>query len=101
MAERGHSKWVYLVIGVSFAVSGHFYHERTRLNATLRDFATSRLNRTLTSRDDLLFFNRVPKSGSTFVNTLLLKLSPGSDFECYSYRVTDGQDTEIHAMSKE
>ena len=101
MAEKGYRQLVYLVIGVSLAVSGHYYHEWADLDGKLRDFARSRLNRTRDARDDLLFFNRVPKSGSTFINMLLLKLSPGSDFECFSYRVTDGQDTEINAMSKE
>ncbi len=58
------------------------------------------LNNTARSNQRILFFNRVPKAGTSSVAAWLQLLSERNDFDHYSYRIVDGLDSEINSMDR-
>ncbi len=67
-----------------------------------RDDLLTELNVTLQADENRLFFNRVPKAGTTSFVYVTYNISFKNDFVFYKYRVTDeGLDSEIVTMGNQ
>ncbi len=63
--------------------------------------AASALNNTLRSEQRLLFFNRVPKAGTTSLAMWMGVLAARNGYQHFAYRITDNVDSEITVMDKQ
>lgn len=89
-------------ISVNSYFSYKYYTNFEELNSE-KNALLSRVNVTNNSNDQILFFNRVPKAGSTNLVVLLQALSELDDknFNIYGFNIgSDGIDVEQSGMSE-